>query len=371
MTLVGADPESLRDAGDRFADGSRALWAHRAALDSAFTTAAWRGPDAERCRADWHRLFRPALVRATVFLDRLAGELCRHADQQQAAAAATIDGRRPERLDPPDDGRETVVAALEALADGDRIAADEIEIRALDNGRFVVVLPGVTDLSEGMHELLDGLRRYSVSGIGSGAWDAAAVWLDDDRSTVRRTRHAAAAILGGPSSENPYAAAVIAALARAGVPAGAEAMIVGHSYGAYTAMDLAADRSFNAAFGGGAPSGYHVNVTHVVAAGAETDWRFADLPSGTGVLTLNNRWDALYQAEDLVHGNRSAVHDGQLEKVFWGGREGWGHGELNYSHWVEEATDHEDMAAWLAGAGALYAGGGVRVSAKVRDPGDG
>lgn len=366
MSIVGADPAALRDAGRRFTDGSEALSRHRAALDAAFTATPWRGPDAERSRADWHRGGRPTLDRAVVFLERLAGELHRHADEQQAAAAARLDGRRPERFGASEDGRDAVVTALEALADGERIAGDEIEIRALDNGRYVVVLPGVTDLSHGMREILDALVGQSVYGIDDGVRDAFAVWLDDDRSTVRRTRNAFAAVRG--SSRNPYATAVIAALERAGVPAGAEVMIVGHSYGAYTAIHLAADRWFNAMPGGPAPPGYHVRITHVVAAGAETDWRFADVPPGTDVLTLNNRWDVVYRAEDLVHPDRSAIHDGQLEKVFSGGRDGWGHGERNFSSWVEEATDHHDMALWLDGVGARYASAGVRVSVKVPAP---
>lgn len=365
MSVVGADPEALRDAGRRFSDGSRALWRHRAALDAAFTSTPWRGPDADRCRADWYGAGRATLGDAMVFLDRLAVELRLHADAQQAASAPPIGGRAPERFDAPGDGRALVAVALDAVGDSERIAVDEFEIRALDNGRFVVVLPGVTDLSDGVGEMLDALRRFSVAGLDEGARDAAAVWLDDEGSTVRRTRYAAEAAVG--VSENRYATAVIAALEQADVPAGAEVMIVGHSYGAYTAMDLAADRSFNAAPGGGAPGGYHVRVTHVVAAGAETDWRFRDLPTYTDVLTLNNRWDVVYQAEDVLHRDRAAIHDGQLEKVFWGGRDDWGHGEGNYSGWVEAATDHADMTRWLDEIGRLYDGGGVRVSARVPD----
>jgi len=372
MTLSGADAEALRSVGDRFADGSWTLRAHRAALDIAFATTAWRGSDADRCRAEWQQVLAPTLAAAVVFLQRLSIELCRHADEQRAAAAGRIDGRHRERFEPPADGRAAVVAALDALADGERIGADEIEIRALDNGRYVVVLPGVTDLSHGARELVDGPWWNAAVGIVTGVRDALAVWSDDEPATPRRTVHAVPAVVGLGSS-NPYAAAVVAALERAGVPAGAGLMIVGHSLGAYTALDPAAPPALNRAAGAAVEDrrGYHVDVTHVVTAGAEVDWRFGDLPASTDVLALNNRWDVLYQAEDLVHRDRATVHDGQLEKVFWGGRDGWGHGQRNYSEWVEQATDHADLASWLGRAGALYGTGGERVSADIRPPGDG
>lgn len=372
MALSGADPEALCAVGDRFFRGSWALRAHRHALDIALAATPWQGADADRCRSEWAQRLRPALGEAVELLDRLADELRRHADEQRAVAAAHVDGERRQRFAPPADGRGAVVAALTALSDGERIAADEIEIRALDNGRYVVVLPGVTDLSRGARELVGGPWWNVAVGLLAGVRDAVSVWTGDEPTTPRRTVHALPAVLG-LGSANPYAGAVVAALERAGVPSGAELMLVGHSYGAYTAVDLATDPAFNAlnALNGGAPVGYHARVTHVVAAGAELDWRFADLPEATDVLTLNNRWDAVYQVEDLVHRDRRAVHAGQLEKVFWGGRDGWGHGERNYSEWVERATDHADLTAWLDRVGERYAAGGVRVSAEIRLPTEG
>ena len=202
MTLSGADAEALRSVGDRFDEGSWTLRAHRAAIDIAFATTAWRGPDAERCRAEWQQVLAPALAAAVVFLQRLAIELRRHADEQRAAAASRIDGRLPERFDRPSDGRAAVVAALDALADGDRIAADEIEIRALDNGRYIVVLPGVTDLSHGARELAGGPWWNTALGVLTGVRDALSVWTDDEPATPRRTVHAVPAVVG-LGSPNP------------------------------------------------------------------------------------------------------------------------------------------------------------------------
>jgi hypothetical protein len=158
----------------------------------------------------------------------------------------------------------------------------------------------------------------------------------------------------------------IGALEAAGVPAGAEVMIIGHSFGAYTAMDLAADPTFNAARGA-EPDAYHVEITHVIAAGAETDWRFDEIPAATSTLVINNRFDGVYRAEDLLHGDGDAEHAGHLEQNFWGGWQGYGHDEHNYIDWLA-ATGNDRVEDWLEGVGARYVAGGTRISARVPDP---
>ena len=64
------------------------------------------------------------------------------------------------------------------------------------------------------------------------------------------------------------------ALRAAGVPAGSSLMIVGHSFGADTALDLAADREFN---------GGEYTVTHVVAAGYYSQPQLASVAAETSV----------------------------------------------------------------------------------------
>lgn len=161
---------------------------------------------------------------------------------------------------PVDRARRRLARALTDTGDARRIRADEFGLVRLDNGRFLVVLPGVVDLS---------------------AFDPG--WDDRHRSPRDLDRAAIGSSRATGIAANPYAAAVRDTLAGAGVPAGAELMIVGHSFGADTALDLAADREFNG------PSGYR--VTHVVAAGYHSTPQLPAVASDVEVLVLQNHRD--------------------------------------------------------------------------------
>jgi len=410
--MVGADVDVLTATARQFGRSSEALRRHRAQLGAIYGQAGWSGDDADRSRHEWHSVGAPALLRTSAFLASLQTRLLEHAAEQRrasrAASTATAtrsssgpvefvhDGRdavdelldglfggasaptpdpgtepgaivglRPSDFEAPADGRAAVLAAMQGLAEEERIGRDEIEIRALDNGRYVVVLPGVTDLSAGIEEFVDRVRDdpFDVGDAGRDAMDA---WADNDEPTVRKMRYAYEAALRDDTTVNEYSVVTIEALEAAGVPAGAEVMLIGHSFGAYTAMDLAADPSFNAAHGAH-PTGYHVAVTHVIAAGAETDWRFDELPADTSTLVLNNRFDLVYRAEDLLHRDGDALHPGHIEQNFWGNWEGKGHDEHNYLDWLAD-TGNDRIEAWLDDVGADYTSGGTRVSAQVPDP---
>ena len=409
--MVGADADVLATTARRFGRCSVLLRQHRAHLTTLYVGAGWVGADAEHSRREWTAIGAPALLRTSEFLADLERRLLEQADEQRRASRAIapmvgprglaprgrpgdwlddllddwfgsdpgtptapvpptgepvdLVGLRPSDFDSPDDGRGAVLAALDGLADEARIGRDEIEIRALDNGRYIVVLPGVTDLSAGIDQFVDRVRDDPFD-VGDAGRDAIDTWADNDEPTVRKMRYAYEAALRDDTTVNEYSVVTIAALEAAGVPAGAEVMIVGHSFGAYTAMDLAADPAFNAAHGAD-PSGYHVQVTHVVAAGAETDWRFDEVPAGTNTLVLNNRFDLVYRAEDLLHRDGDAEHPGHLEQNFWGGWEGSGHDEHNYLDWLA-ATGNDGVEAWLDDVGERYTSGGTRVSAEVPDP---
>lgn len=418
--MVGADAEALTATGRHFVRSSRELLRHRSQLASMFASAGWVGSDAERSRREWGSVNEPALVRTSAFIETLGTQLLEHAGEQRRASAGSVGrsgtpgielpdvvglldgfrdtvgdflddlfddifgdgdlppgsgepvgspaivGLRSSEFERPVDGRDAVLAAMQGLASEDRIARDEIEIRALDNGRYVVVLPGVTDLSQGFDQFVDQVREEGAFGVPGAVRDAVDTWSDNDEPTVRKMRYAYEAALRDDTTPNEYSAVTIEALESAGVPAGAEIMIIGHSFGAYTAVDLAADADFNAA-DGTAPDGYHVRITHVVAAGAETDWRFDEIPAGTSTLVLNNRFDGVYRAEDLLHGDGHARHDSHVEQNFWGGWEGYGHDEHNYIDWLA-GTGNDRVEDWLADAGQRYTGGGTRVSAQVPDP---
>ena len=415
--MVGADADALAATARGFGRCSMLLRAHRAQLTALYLHAGWEGVDADRSRNHWTSVGSPALLRASEFLEDLGARLLRDADQQRRASAmspstsgqgftgrphalfgdlvdevfddlidrlfgdhrdvaptvplpssrepAVLIGSRPVRFDAPADGRGAVVAALQGLADEERIGSDEIEIRALDNGRYIVVLPGVTDLSAGIDQFVDRIRERPF-GIGDAGRDALDTWSDNDAPTVRKMRYAHEAALRDDTSVNEYSTVTIAALEAARVPSGADVMIVGHSFGAYTAVDLAADPTFNAAHAGN-PGDYHVRVTHVVAVGAEIDWRLDELPSGTRALVSNNRFELVYRVEDLLHRDGEPEHPGHLERNFWGGWEGRGHDERNYVDWLA-GTGDDDVERWLLDVGARYTSAGTRISARVPDP---
>jgi hypothetical protein len=168
-------------------------------------------------------------------------------------------------------GREFVLRATRDTASG-LIRADEFLVVRLADGLYGVVLPGVTDLSE-PNLGLDPMHR-SVRDLDQFAYPSSRSSRVDD---------------------NRYAQMVAEALAVRGVPLGSDLVIVGHSYGADTALDLAADDDFNS------DRGYH--ITHVAALGYHSSPQLPDVRPGTQVLVVQNRRDAAIVAEAIGHGH--------------------------------------------------------------------
>jgi hypothetical protein len=361
---------------------------HLRELTVMLTDTGWSGNDADRFRVEWRNTSAPALSAVTAFIDTLSRRLTIQAMDQESASAAAVtiarsavrsgvrsgvgssvgsadvgpirlSGLRPSRFPDPGDARATLVDAITGCSAEGRIRRDEIEIRALDNGRFIVVLPGVTDLTAGIAEFATQLRKHGLFGLDDGILGARHVWSDNDEPTVRKMRYAYDAALHDDTDVNEYAAMVTAAMRNSGVPLGADVMLVGHSFGAYTAVDLAADPAFNGAY---------VNVTHVVAAAADTDWRFDELRASTATLILNNRWDVAFRAESGLHFGGRPDAPNELEINFWGGLGGAGHDVDNYANWIERATDRADLDGWLGSVEPMYTSGGERVSVSVPDP---
>lgn len=163
-------------------------------------------------------------------------------------------------------GRELVMRALRDTASSGQIQQDEFQVVRMADGRYLVVLPGVTDL------------RHPGWG------------LDDHHRTVRDLdQYAFPSSRSADVDDNRYAQMVAEALAIRGVPTGSELVMIGHSFGADTALDLAADTSFNG------PGGYR--VTHVVAAAYWSQPQLEHVPEGTEVLVLQNRSDLPVIAE--------------------------------------------------------------------------
>jgi hypothetical protein len=194
-----------------------------------------------------------------------------------------------EELPPAVAGNAAVIAALRLTADSTTIAADEFAVVRLDNGGHVVVLPGVTDLSN---------PDWGLS--------------DEHRSVRDLDQHALPSSTSTGMADNRYAQMVAAGLAEFGVPIGSELMIVGHSFGADTALDLAADPIFNG------PSGYA--VTHVVAAGYYSDPQLPVVPDATEVLVLENANDTAVNVERVGYHPVGAVdHSIDAWGQFWDG----------------------------------------------------
>jgi hypothetical protein len=166
------------------------------------------------------------------------------------------------------------------LGAASQIRADEFGLVQVADDRFIVVLPGVTDLSD-LDPLLSD-RHRSVR--------------DLDQYAIRSSRSTSVA-------DNRYAAMVWQALETVDVPHGAALMIVGHSFGADTALDLASDRRFN---------GDRFRVTHVVAAGYHSRPQLADVVDGTEVLVVQNRHDLVVAAERV---GQSSAADSVVGRV--------------------------------------------------------
>jgi pimeloyl-ACP methyl ester carboxylesterase len=108
---------------------------------------------------------------------------------------------------------------------------------------------------------------------GTDAWPLPGGQDDRVRDTGANLR-----LVGG--RDTAYARGVDLAMTRAGVPAGADVLLVGHSQGGMTALELAGDEGFTRRY----------RVTHVVTAGSPAA-QVRDLPPRTQALSLENEHD--------------------------------------------------------------------------------
>ena len=170
---------------------------------------------------------------------------------------------------PVERGRQLLLRALEDTTDPDRILRDEFAAYVHDNGALTIVLPGVIDLSNprlGNDPETNSLR-------------------DLDQQAVRSAYNT-------NLENNGYASRIVEwaeLMTETGViTPGASTAIVGHSFGAETAFDLATDERFN---------GELVNVTHIFAAGYDTETYLDDVPPHTRTMSARNIYDAVSFAE--------------------------------------------------------------------------
>lgn len=233
-----------------------------------------------------------------------------------------------------DRGRAALVDAFEATASGRRIRSDEFQVIDHGDGNYTLVLPGVTDLTN-PHAGFDPVDQ-----------------------SVRDTDQVAAVSAGSTGIDgNRYAQMVREYLQRADVPPGANLMIVGHSFGADTALDLASDPGFN---------GRDYHVTHVVAAAYYSQPQLPHVQPGTDVLVLQNNKDVPVLAEQLGHTPTTPFGgtNGAIVDRFSGGWAGAGHAQSNYIDHLNSGDPGLD-AYFASVAAAGYAAGGQATAVDV------
>lgn len=234
-------------------------------------------------------------------------------------------------------GTAAVSQSLSDTINSELIREDEAQLIKHDNGTYTLVLPGVTDLSSPNF----GLNEHH----------------DSSRDTNRAATKSAAST---DVEDNEYALLIREFVAE-NVPTGSKVAIVGHSFGADTALDLSADPVFN---------GEMVQVTHVVAAAYDSGPQLSAVQNNTEVLTLRNNKDVVVIAENLGHldtiketcDENSPKHH---EKTFSGSWKGAGHHPDNYADYVEQTDDTEVndfMASWADNG---YAASGQKQSFDV------
>lgn len=179
----------------------------------------------------------------------------------------------------------TAIQALHDTEDGELIWQDEFEFVAFTDpdtgeptGSYMLVLPGVTDLSSAKDNLAEAL-----------GWSP-------DSYTSRDTFIAAKESHGSAEVDHNVYAQLIQdfieeQIAADEIPLGANVAIVGHSFGADTALDLASSEYFN---------GELVNVTHVVAAAYHSEPQFPFVQDHTQVAVIQNIFDIPVLAESLL-----------------------------------------------------------------------
>lgn len=202
-------------------------------------------------------------------------------------------------------GMNVIVEALNHTADPSRVANDEFEIVHLDNGKIIIILPGVADLTETVTST--GRLAIAASVLPKQAEALVhvkgAIGWNGHHHSARDTWIAARKSAGSAKvADNRYAQLVRnfvnSAVASGEMQEGADVMIIGHSYGADTAVDLAADPSFN---------GELVNVTHVVAAAYHSEPQLEFVPVTTEVAVVQNIKDLVILGEAKLDSDRDST----------------------------------------------------------------
>jgi hypothetical protein len=349
---VGADPRELDELALMLEQAADRLRRVNAEVTRRVQRSSWCGQHRDVFVQDWLGVGRRRVAAAGARLDEGARQVRRNAAQQRDASAGYggaigAAGSLSERRLPAADVGANVVAQALSTVDDDGVKRNQFSVIRLSDGRYIVVLAGVTNLSDAKGALLAGATRGALVGgltgsgliggaLAGGIADVAREW--SRKGDTPRMMSSAIPAYVTRAGTDPYAEAVKRALRRQGVPDGAEVMLVGHSHGSYAALELASDPSFNRAMGTGSGS-YGVKVTHVFAAAASADYLIDRVPPQTSVLSFNNRNDWVAGAEAVDDGRDTVRPVNHVELSFDGGRTGFGHEERNYIEWLRSTSD--------------------------------
>lgn len=163
------------------------------------------------------------------------------------------------------------------------------------------------------------------------------------------------AVLASLLGWSAYAEGVMKAMETAGVPGGAEIMLVGHSHGGITAVNLAANSAFQRRY----------NVKAVLSAGAPVTMDLNRVPPSTSALSITNRDDLVPFLDELFGESPVIGHiahgDGPHQEVSFtdGGFSGPGaeHKCTTYADFVSthpELDSDGSFAAFNSGSSAAH-----------------
>ena len=221
--------------------------------------------------------------------------------------------------DPIERGRELLIRALHDTTDPDRILADEFEAILHENGHLTLILPGVIDLSD-LSIGLDPAHK-STRDLDSVAWPSSHTTSIADNLYAQRVRDWISWLVDNEA-----------------IAAGTPTAIIGHSFGAETAIDLASDPDVN---------GELLDISHVIPIGYHNEPLLGDVPPHTDVFVLQNIWDAVIGAEAFTDDTRRALigsqphHEG-TKMLARSAVEGF---EFLSEQVIDEAADRFEVAA--------------------------
>ena len=236
-------------------------------------------------------------------------------------------------------GRAAVIQALTDTADSEKIRDDEFQIVKHDNGNYTVVLGGVTDLSNPGHG------------------------LNPNHFTARDTDWAASYSGAATGVDDNYYARLVRDYMFANIPTGSSVAIVGHSYGADTALDLASSTAVEQNF----------NITHVVAAAYASQPQLPSVKAGVKVLVLQNNKDIPVYVESLSHFDTRSEREGKIEadvvfRRFNGGLSGYGHHQDHYNKYLLDPNDRKVEEFLMSWSDEGYGNDGETISYDVTVP---